>query len=53
MRSIGDRVSWRGVSRVISGEITGFHPKGYIVSLDNGKYVIVAEQSILEHNNPA
>ena len=50
-RNIGERISWEGVSRVISGEITGFHKYGYIVLLDNGKCVIVAEESILTPNN--
>lgn len=48
MRQIGDRVSWNGVSRVFSGEITGFHQTGYVVLLDNGKCVIVAEESIIK-----
>ena len=47
-RNIGERISWEGVSRVISGEITGFRKHGYIVLLDNGKCVIVEESSIRE-----
>lgn len=47
-RKIDDRVSWRGVSHVFSGEITGFYKNGYIVSLDNGKCVILGEESIIQ-----
>jgi len=50
-RNIGERISWEGVSRFLSGEITGFHKHGYMVRLDNGKYVVVAEESILTSNN--
>ena len=48
MRELGEKVSWRGVSRVHTGEITGFHGKGYIVSLESGKCVVVAEESIIQ-----
>lgn len=58
MRSIGERISWRGVNRTESGmieEVVDMLPGGsqkggpaYVVRLGNGRLVIVNEKSILE-----
>ena len=42
------KVTWRGLNKNLSGEIVGQHPLGYLVKLDNGKYVIVHPESIIE-----
>jgi len=44
--NVGAEVQWHGVSRVHTGKISGLHRLGYIVSMDNGKCVIVAEISL-------
>jgi hypothetical protein len=48
--NIGDTVSWNAVSRVETGKITGIHRVEYVVSLPDGKSVIVDEKSILKPN---
>lgn len=42
----GTRVSWEGVSRRHYGIVRSPAPKGLYVQLDNGKYVIAAEESL-------
>ena len=37
----GDRITWQTVNGTCSGVIVGEHAQGYLVRLDNGKYVIV------------
>ena len=45
----GDKISWNGVNRVISGIIVReFSPGQWLVRLDNEKHVIVNEKSIIK-----
>lgn len=44
---IGKRVSWMTVSGPNSGVVDSLFNNDYMIRLDNGKYVIVGEKSIL------
>ena len=53
MIEIGDRIWWEGISKTISGIVEEIQPNdNYLVRLDNGKYVIVNELSILKWGKP-
>lgn len=41
-------VFWQGLNKVYSGTIVGEHPKGLLIQLENGKYVVVHPDSIRE-----
>ena len=41
------RISWRTLNGIHSGVIVAEDELGYLVRLDNGKYVIVNQKSIL------
>lgn len=43
----GTRITWRAVNGPISGVTAAFRDGNYLVLLDNGKYVIVNEKSLL------
>jgi hypothetical protein len=43
----GDRISWMTVNGIKSGAAVDKRELGYLVLLDNGKYVIVSKQSII------
>lgn len=43
---VGDRITWEAVNGPKSGFISEETPLGYMVLLDNGKCVIVHENSI-------
>lgn len=44
---IGKRVSWMTVNGPNSGVVDSLFNNDYMIRLDNGKYVIVGEKSIL------
>ena len=37
----GERVSWRTVRGTESGVIECRHPRGWLVRMDNGKYIVI------------
>lgn len=45
---LNKRIRWAGFNKDYIGVITGSHPKGFLVRMDNDKYVIVHECSIKE-----
>ena len=45
-QDLNKRISWRGLNKELSGTIVGEHKLGYLVQLDNGKYVVVHPDSI-------
>lgn len=42
------RISWRGINKIYSGTIVGTHDLGFLVRLDNGKHVVIDENSIIQ-----
>lgn len=42
----GDNITWRTLNGTRSGVIVAENGSGYLVKLDNGKYVIVNQKSI-------
>lgn len=46
LRPIGEKIRWRAANGEKDGTIEGYEPLGYSVRLDNGKHVIVPEESI-------
>lgn len=43
----GDKVCWRAVNGIQSGEIVKVYPSGYLVLLPNGKHSLVNERSFI------
>lgn len=43
----GERISWRTLNGTMSGVIEDEQELGYLVRLDNGKYVIVDSKSMI------
>lgn len=49
MKQIGDKVRWNGVNGSLSGVVTQVIGGGnFLVRIDNGKFVIVNENSFLD-----
>ena len=46
MHHIGERICWDGVRRTETGIIREETSHGYLVSLESGKHVVVAETSV-------
>lgn len=52
-RSIGEQIAWRTLNSIKTGVIEEKRDYGYLVCLDNGKRVIVHENSIIKNGAPA
>jgi len=52
-RSIGEQIAWRTLNSIKTGVIEAKRDYGYLVRLDNGKCVIVHENSIIKNGAPA
>lgn len=52
-RSIGEQIAWKTLNSIKTGVIEAKRDYGYLVRLDNGKCVIVHENSIIKNGAPA